>query len=156
MKLLHLFFLTLLSVQNCANKIQDNFPVKITEAYYQHWMAGVRGGGSGTGFYITFEKELPSNIELTQLYFRKGVGKVNKISETQYMFSFVGKANRERHNEIITDDAPPKLTDIEPPFKIDDNEAILEYTQKGKKKYFKITGAKAKEMLAYPSVRPRN
>ncbi|MES2812288.1 MAG: hypothetical protein V4670_07450 [Bacteroidota bacterium] len=156
MKIVYLFFLTLLSVQNCANKMQESFPIAMTEVYHQHWVAGVRGGGSGTGFYITFEKELPSDIQLNQLYFRKGVAKMNKISETQYMFSFVGKANRERGNEIITDDALPKETEIEAPFKIEDNEAVLEYTQKGEKKYFKITNVKEKEMLAYPSARPRN
>lgn len=155
MKTLYLSLLVLLSVQNCANKMQDNFPVPIIEAYHQHWVAGVRGGGSGTGFYITFEKELPKDIELNQLYFRNGVAKANKITDAQYMFSFVGKANFQRGNEILSD-APPKTNDITPPFKIEDSEAILEYTQKGEKKYFKITDAKEKEMLAYPSAKPRN
>ena len=84
MKILALFFLTFISLQNCANKVQEKFPIGITKVYHQRWVAGVRGGGSGTGFYITFEKELPNDIELNQLYFRKGVAKSHKISETEY------------------------------------------------------------------------
>jgi hypothetical protein len=155
MKTLHILIISILSLQNCANQMQDTFPVKITEAYHHHWVAGVRGGGSGTSFYITFEKILPNDLELNQLYFRKNLAKVHKVSETQYLFSFVGKANQHRANEFITDDAP-KAKDIEPPFKVEDNEAILEYTHKGTKKYFKLTNLKQKEMEAYPMVKPRN
>lgn len=153
MKIIYLFLLTLLSAQNCANKIQEKFPIGISKVYHQRWVAGVRGGGSGTGFYITFEKELPNDIQLNQLYFRNGIAQHNKISETEFMFSFVGNANFE--NELQSD-VPSKQKDIEPPFKIEENEAILEYTQKGKKKYYKITNIEEKEMLAYPSARPQN
>lgn len=155
MKTLYLFLLTVLSMQNCANKMQDSFPVAITEVYHQRWVGGVRGGGSGTGFYITFEKELPLDVELNQLYFRKNIAKANKILDNQYLFSFTGTANFGRGNETESDGSP-KTNEIEPPFKIEDNDAILEYTQKGEKKYFKITNVEEKEMLAYPSTRPRN
>lgn len=155
MKTLMLFFLTFLSLQNCANKMQEEFPGKITEAYYQRWVAGVRGGGSGTGVYILFEKELPKGIELKQLYFRKQLASANKISENNYNFSFVGTANFDRREELPSD-GPSKLKSIEPPFAIKENEAILEYTQNDQKKFFKITELKEKEMLAYPSARPQN
>ena len=155
MKIAYLFFLTLLSAQNCSNKMQDSFPVAITEAYHQRWVAGVRGGGSGTAVYILFEKELPKEIEVKQLYFNKNIAKANKISESEYNFNFVGQANFDKGNELQSD-APSKPKEMLPPFAIKDDEAILEYTQKGEKKYFKITNLKEKEMLAYPSARPQN
>ncbi|RXR20908.1 hypothetical protein EQG63_02935 [Flavobacterium amnicola] len=155
MKTLFLFFLTFLSLQNCANKMQEKFPVAIVEAYHQRWVAGVRGGGSGTSVYIGFEKALPQEIELKQLYFRNQLAKANKISESEYNFSFVGTANFDKGDELQSD-VPSKAKANQPPFAIKEDEAILEYTQKGEKKYFKITNLKEKEMLAYPSARPQN
>ena len=160
MKTIFLFISTILFAQNCSkqalnNNLQESFPIAIKEVYHQHWMAGVRGGGSGTGFYIEFEKVLPENIVLNQLYFRKGMTKANKVSETQYMFSFKGAANWKHENESESDE-PTQITTTEPPFTITDNEAILQYTQKGIKKYYKITNVKEKQPLEYPSVRPRN
>ena len=160
MKTIFLFISTILFAQNCSkqalnNNLQESFPIAIKEVYHQHWMAGVRGGGSGTGFYIEFEKVLPENIVLNQLYFRKSTAKVNKVSETQYMFSFKGAANWKRENEYESDE-PKQGKSTEPPFAIEDNEAILEYTQKGKTKYYKITNIKGKAALEYPLARPRN
>lgn len=155
MKIVYLFFLTLLSAQNCANQLQEKFPVPIAEAYYQRWVAGVRGGGSGTNVYIRFEKTLPQEIVVTQLYFSNSVAKANKLSDSEYNFNFVGTANFDRGNELPSD-APTKTTSTAPPFTIEANEAILEYTQKGQKKYFKMTSINEKEMLAYPSARPQN
>ena len=153
MKILYLFFLTFLSMQNCSNQMQDKFPVKITEAYHQYWIAGVQGGGSGRSFYITFEKDLPADIEIIQLYFRKRLANAQKVSDNEYFFSFTGTSNFERGDEINTDIAKKEVI-VTPPFTIKDNQAILEYTQKGIKKYFKIINVKEKEMLAYPSARP--
>lgn len=160
MKTVLLFISTVFFAQNCSkqalsNNLQESFPIAIKEAYHQHWTAGVRGGGSGTGFYIDFEKALPENIVLNQLYFRKSLAKAAKVSETQYMFNFKGLTNWKRENEPETD-GPNKATLIEPPFTIEDNEAILEYTQKGELKYYKITNVKEKAALEYPSARPRN
>jgi len=155
MKTILLFFISLLSLQNCANKMQESFPVAITESYYQRWVAGVRGGGSGIGVYIRFEKALPNEITLTQLYFNNNFAKANKISDTEYHFNFVGKANFDRGEEEPSD-VPAQSNNTKVPFSITDNEAVLEYTQKREKKYFKMTQLKEKEMLAYPSARPQN
>ncbi len=160
MKTILLFFTTIFFAQNCSKQalnsnLQENFPITINEVYYQHWTAGVRGGGSGTGLNIEFEKALPESIVLKQLYFGKSVSKANKVSETQYMFNFKGLANWKRGDEPETD-SPTQVSTTEPPFTIEENEAILEYTQKGKTKYYKITNIKEKAALEYPSARPRN
>lgn len=156
MKLTTFFLISFLAINNCANKLQETFPVSITEAYYQRWVAGVRGGGSGTGFYIKFEKVLPKDLVLNKLYFRGQKDSLRMIDETNYSASFIGKANWQKGNqEIVTDDSP-KITNVAMPFELKDNEALIEYTQNKVKKYFKISNLKEKEMEMYPSVRPRN
>jgi len=156
MKLSTFFLLTFLATQNCANKLQETFPVAIKEVYYQRWVGGVRGGGSGTGFYISFEKQLPKDIVLNKLYFRGQKDSLRLIDETNYIASFRGTSNWQRGNqEIVTDDVPLKQKS-EAPFEIKDDEALIEYTQNKTKKYYKIANVSEKEMLAYPSARPRN
>lgn len=155
MKSLYLILVAILSIQNCSNQIQDKFPIPIKEVYHQHWVGGIQGGGSGTGFYIEFGEKLPETIVLKQLFFRNGLAQVSKVSESQYLFNFVGTANWGRRGELEISDVPvPKA--IHPPYKIKEDEAILEYLYQGETKYFKLSNVKEKEMLAYPASRPRN
>jgi hypothetical protein len=132
------------------------FPVKIKEVYYQNWVAGVRGGGSGTNFHIEFEQQLPKDIMLNQLYFRGNKDSVQKNSESLYVVAFKGTANLEKGEELSSDAPPSEVKKIVPPISISDDEAVLEFTQKGKRKLYKIKNVTEKEMLAYPSARPRN
>lgn len=156
MKSLYLILIAIISIQNCANQIQDKFPVSIKEVYHQHWVGGVQGGGSGTVFYVEFLKNLPESITLKQLYFRNGLAPVYKISETQYSFNFKGTSNWGRKGELLEVSDVPAPKPIVPPYPIKEDEAVLEYSYKGEIKYFKFTNVKQKEMLAYPSARPRN
>ena len=160
MKTIIVLIASIFLTQTCNKKVietnfQEKFPVSIQQAYSESWVAGVRGGGSGTSLTIEFDKMLPEDIALVQVYFLNNKAKINKISETQYHASFTGQANWER-KEMPETDGQPKVTTVESPIKIEDNEAILEYTHKGLKKYYKITNIKAKEPLYYPSARPRN
>ena len=144
--------LTSCSAQKSLSTYFDN---KIQQAYSEHWVAGVRGGGSGTSFTIEFNKMLPEDIALVQVYFLNNKAKITKITETRYQASITGQANWER-KEMPETDGQPKVTIVESPIKIEDNEAVLEYTHKGVKKHYKISPVKEKEPLYYPSVRPRN
>lgn len=154
MKTLYILFLSLIAVQNCSNQMQDKFPVAITDAYYQRWVGGVQGGGSGTGLYFTIDKSLPSDVVLYQLYFRGQKDSIKKIDETNFFASFRGTANWVRGDETKTSDVTP--IKIEIPVEIKEDEALIEYSQNKTKKYIKITNLVEKEMLAYPSARPRN
>ena len=57
------FFLILISV-GCSNKInlEKNSRLVFEESYYQSWVAGVRGGGSGLNIYLTLENSSNKNI----------------------------------------------------------------------------------------------
>ena len=144
---------------SCANKaiIQQthNFPVKIEEVSYQHWVSGVRGGGSGTNFYIRFSRALPKDIKIQKIYFRRKVETVQQIDDLNYVVFFRGNANWERGN-LSESDSQGQAISAEPPVRISDKEAVLTYTQKEKEKFYKIKNALEKEMPLYPSARPRN
>jgi hypothetical protein len=123
--------------------------------YFQKWIAGIQGGGSGITLHIEFSEKLPKEVVLNQLYFRHGKDSVKELDEKNYTVTFPGTANWEKENDPLSEKAP-KIKHIETPIKILDNEAILEFTQNGKRKLFKIKNITEKEMLAYPSARPRN
>lgn len=150
-----LSFLSCLTSCSAQKSLSTYFNNKIQQVYSESWVAGVRGGGSGKNLTIEFKNKLPKDITPVQVYFSNSLAKATKISDTQYQVSFKGQANWERSNEPETD-GQPKVITTEPPFKIKDNEAILEYTYKNQKRYFKISGIKEKEPLYYPSAKLRN
>lgn len=156
MKTILSLFLTLVLFQNCTSQkgtllAQKKFPIAMKEVNQQNWVAGVRGGGSGTNVTIVFNKEVPSTIILRQLFFHNARVEALKISSTEFQFLFRGKANWQRNDEETEDTDNNTTTEaIIPPIAIGENEALLEYLDNGKKKYFKITNIVQKEPLAYP------
>ncbi|MCL9804064.1 hypothetical protein NAT51_00910 [Flavobacterium amniphilum] len=156
MKMLRLFLILIFSL-GCSPKLPTQetvkFPVKIIEVYYQKWVAGVQGGGSGINFHMEFSEELPKDIVLNQLYFRERKDSVRMIDKKNYEVALLGTINWKQENDA--DDAVKTKT-MKAPISISENEAVLEFTQNGKRKLFKIKSITEKEMLAYPSARPRN
>ena len=152
-----LFFLS--GITTCFSQvvISKYFDSKIQKTYYQNWVAGVRGGGGGIGFYIEFTDKLSKDFVLTQLYFRNKKVKIT-ASENNIYSANIAKNINQRPQDEITDDAniSRKEEMTKTPFPISENEAIIEYTYKNQKRYYKISKIEEKEMLAYPSARPRN
>lgn len=126
----------------------------IDQAYFQNWVAGVQGGGSGTNFFIQCKKPVPKEIILKALYFRGKKTAITKDSELLYSARFEGEANKERTPDPNAISAKDKK--ITPPMPITDNEALIEYSFKGKKAFYKLNRIKEQELEAYPSARPRN
>jgi hypothetical protein len=155
--LILLFFLS--GITTCFSQvvISKYFETKIKKVYYQNWVAGVRGGGGGTGFYIEFTNKLSKDFVLTQLYFRNKKVKITESPDNLYIANLNRNINQRKQDEI-TDDAndSPKEVIIKTPFPITENEAILEYTYRNMKRYYKISKIEEKEMLMYPSAKPIN
>jgi hypothetical protein len=137
--------------------ISKYFDTKIQKVYYQNWVAGVRGGGGGTNVFIEFKEKPSKDFVLNQLYFRNKKVKITESNDNVYIANIVSDINR-RVKDEVTDDAniSQKEEIIKTPFPISENEAILEYTYKNKKRYYKISKIEEKEMLMYPSARPIN
>lgn len=140
----------------CQKNKSNYFDNKIQNISYQHWTAGVRGGGSGTGFSIEFKDNLPENIILEQLYFRNNKTKIVLFRDKTYIANFTGKANSREEEIPLEYDSQTKPVTIKLPFPIKNDEAILEYTYNNQKRYFKITNAKEIPALEYPQARPRD
>ena len=152
-----LFFLS--GITTCFSQvvISKYFDTKIQKVYYQNWVAGVRGGGGGTNVSVEFTEKPSKDFVLNQLYFRNRKVKITESTDNVYFSNLVSGVNR-RVKDEITDDAnnSGKEKIIKTPFPISENEAILEYTYKNMKRYYKISKIEEKEMLMYPSAKPIN
>lgn len=132
----------------------------ITDVYYQGWVAGVRGGGSGTDLYIS--KSVVGNKQLVTAYFKEKVIDFDTTTKesNMYIARFKGKANQaydtNMEAEAINEYGNKiPLDKVEFPFKLGPNEAVVSYLENKKIKYLKLINISNKESLAYPSA-PRN
>ena len=160
--LLMLIIMTGFSQCSSAQKLQKEAPVKFGTAYYQHWVAGVQGGGSGINLFIETEGTLKENIQLDSVYFRGMVAKfqVKPNNPSLFIGRFSLKANQKR--DIIMSSKPkaeysnelPKLK-TEIPFDLKDNECVVSYKEGDKMKYFKIENVVEKQPQYYPSAPPK-
>lgn len=147
------------------NAMQIAETIQVTDsttpkAYYQHWIAGVRGGGSGTNVFIN--KSLLHGKAVDSIFFQKKVSKLNKPSGQSdfYTANFRGTLNQLKVQEIDTDDnlenielSKPKEKEFS--FELENDEAVVSYTEGNIIKYLKLTNMQEKEKLAYPSA-PRH
>jgi len=127
-----------------------------SQVYYQTWVAGVRGGGSGTDLYVS--KSAVGNKELLTAYFNGKSVNFDPLTKQSniYIARFKGEANQLKiqvmsANEVQehVNKVPVKKDSI--PFKLGVNEAVVSYLENKKVKYIKLTNITKKEMLAYPS-----
>jgi len=144
-------------------KITDTIQLSkesLSKVYYQHWVAGVRGGGSGTNLYVS--KSAVGNKQLVSAYFKGKVIDFDPLIKggNVYVAYFKGTSNLIHDIKMHSDTAneygnnvPPKKKEF--PFKLEANEAIISYLENDEIRYLKLTNIPEKESLAYPSA-PRN
>jgi hypothetical protein len=102
-------------------------PIEIRNTYIENWVSGVRGGGAGTHFFIELKAPLSETTSFGYLYFRGQKTKVITLSELQHQADFHNIANP---TDAIASDAATGKTAVlaeNPPFPIDDDQALLEY-----------------------------
>jgi len=148
---------------NCEKKIVEqtnkemlsqDFP--ISEIYYQSWVAGVRGGGSGINIHVTFKEKLPANVQLKkmQLLHYTTFG-IDVIENSQY----IGRIKTET-NEMVLAENPKEEYGNQAPIKqeksLKEGQVLLTFEKDGKEFTKLIENVKQVEMLAYPSTKPRN
>ncbi|MET0944097.1 MAG: hypothetical protein ABWY22_01670 [Flavobacterium sp.] len=131
----------------------DEFPGAIKAVYFQSWVAGVRGGGSGTDFYIELAQPLPDGVVLSQVYFRDKKELVTMINKTFYEIRFRNDDNNDNNdsddtflskakNETIINTANFLLQE--------DNEALLFYYEGDVLKSYLVSDVKEIPPLMYP------
>lgn len=118
------------------------------KAYYQNWVAGVRGGGAGTDVYI--HKSVLKEKKVDGIYFQNKVSKLAPPKEPNvfYVAHFKRAINQQEMSGLPHND---QKSDSEFPFELKYNEAVISYITEGKTSYFKLTNIVKKESLDYPS-----
>lgn len=120
--------------------------VDFDTATFQYWVAGVKGGGSGYTFNLTLKKELPMNVVLQEVIFRKKSALFIKIDEMHYNANLILRPGGR--------DGDTQTPNIES--NLNDTQAQIFYTVDGKEVSRIIDNVKELTPLAYPSAKPRN
>jgi hypothetical protein len=156
--ILMLSILASFSQCSSANNLQKNAPLELTQVYFQKWIAGVEGGGSGLNIFIPVTD---NSIILDSVYFR---GKVAKLELKQqdsmfYVGRFISDFNTKK--DFIMSNEPyaeygnemPK-TSIRIPFELKDDACVISYKKGKTTKYFKVVNIIEKDLIPYPSAPP--
>ena len=139
------------SCKETSHQVQTNIPFSIEKATYNDWVAGVKGGGSGTNVIVTIKELDPNNIEVDSMYFRSRKVKV-EIKGSSYIGRFNSRLNQ-RQDKVLHSDSKKEFGNQVPevemkiPFELENNEAVISYKEKGKLKFYKIKLEKGKEQL---------
>lgn len=131
-------------------------PFKTEEVYYQGWIGGQEQTGSGINFYLKFKEPISANFLLKKVYFRGKEANFEKRGDALFIAYFYQRPNNP--DLIPSENEEPKEVKPLPDFakNLKPNEAIVEFEQDNKTQVYKIENIKEKELIAYPSARPRN
>ena len=158
-----LIFLTIFLTQTCNKKVSDfeileKLPSEIETVYFQNWVGGIESAGSGTIFYIQFKNKFPENIQLIKLYFQNQETNFQEEGENIFIANLIHKPKQDKildsDSEKEFGNKPPEI--LKSKYELKANESILEFQKDNKTLIYKLQNIKQKELLAYPSAKPRN
>ncbi len=134
--------------------LEEKPSFQLGTVYFQKWVAGIQGGGSGIHLYIT-EKTNRNYVVFDSAYFRGLSAKIH-VGKIGYLASFKTPLNQKE--DVVMDgdsnrEYGNKLPKGNPtfPFKLQDNECVIQYTENGKTMYYKVTTVFEKQTEYYPS-----
>ena len=137
--------------------LEKTNPITIEKPYFQSWVAGIQGGGSGINLYLPIQN---TTLKLDSAYFRGMIAKV-QIINTGYVSHFKtalnqkediimsGEENAEYGNQIPANNNPF-------PFQLKENECVISYTEDNTTKYFRIINLIEMPIELYPSASPKD
>lgn len=150
-----LFFVFTLMCSSAKKNITPNFKNNIHEVYFERWVAGVRGGGSGINFHVFLDNSLSENALLQKVQFENQEAVFQKINDLHYVAYL-----RTNGNDLEMHETSDKEYGNEVPvldFNLKPKQAKIFIAQNGNVTSFLIDNVKEKEMIAYPSMnKPRN
>lgn len=139
-KLLGVLSLALISMSfsQCAStmELEQEAPTKFGEVYTKSWVAGVKGGGSGTNIFIEVKDE---SIVLDSVFYKGELAKLTTkpANKTLFIGRFLSNRNRENSN-LIEETKPKEVSKKKLPFDLKDDECVVSYIINGKTKYYKL------------------
>lgn len=147
---LNLFLI--IGLTSCSSQKEiKKIPFQTQEVYFQKWIGGQELTGSGTIFYIQFKTSFSPNFLLKKVYFQGKEANFEKRDSITFVAQFYQKPKNKK--DYLRDS---KSETINPKFNLKPNDAIVEFIHDNKMAHFKIENIKEKELLAYPSTKPRN
>lgn len=155
-----LLFIMMGSFSQCSSvkQLETKAPTHFGNVYFQKWVAGIEGGGSGINLIIPVAT---NSIVLDSVYFRNNSAKLElgTTNPKTYIGRFKTALNQKKDMILSSDpkeefkNKVPVTTEIIP-FELKDNECVVSYQEGNKTKYYKITGIVEKDMIPYPSAPP--
>ena len=155
-----LFVLVSFSQCSSSKTLQEKAPINFGEVYFQSWVAGVEGGGSGINIFIPIKETTLGNFELDSVYFRGKVAKLEtKTDKTLYIGRFSTPANQQIDIKMTNEpngEYGNTVTALSEnfPFQLKDNECVVGYKDNNQTKYYKIENISEKDRVDYPSAPP--
>jgi hypothetical protein len=144
-------FILVFLTQNCATQVtktkaMDTVSENIQEVYFESWVSGVRGGGSGINFHVNFKTPLSDDIQLQKVVFKGKEAVFSTQDSLHYTANIITKTGgRSNVDEEQSSEPLPES-----------NDAKLYFIVKGQSVVHTLENVKEKEMLAYPSMnKPR-
>ena len=146
----------MLGFSQCSStkELQSEAPIAIGKVFYQKWIAGIEGGGSGLNIFIPVND---TSIALDSVFFRGKAAKLETKSQDQslYIGRFISQFNKRRDLIMSSDSIAEygnKLPIVEQkiPFELQSNECVVSYIDGLKTKYFKINNVVEKASLHFP------
>jgi hypothetical protein len=154
-----LFFILILTSCSTKQEFITNPSSSIESAYFQNWVGGQELTGGGTNLFLKFKTPLKEGVFLSKVYFQEKEIVPEKRNETDYVARFSWKPDNKNlimDGETVKEygNKAPEIN--KPRFNLMPSEAVLEFNNNCKIEYYKLVAIKEKELLAYPSTRPRN
>ncbi|MDO5972551.1 hypothetical protein [Flavivirga jejuensis] len=147
----------LIGYTQCAStqKLENKLPLEIGDVYYQHWVAGVKGGGSGYNLFIPIQSN-PKSIVLDSLYFKGQQVKLELKRTSVFVGRFISEANQKQDIIMSRDPLEEYGNSVPEPskktaFKLNDTECVVSYKKGDKTLYYKISNITKKTSTKYPS-----
>ena len=152
-KFIVIIFLSILitSCHSNANiKSISNSNLNLTSpAYFEKWIAGVEGGGSGFNVFLPIKKS--SFINFDSIHFRGQ--RVKALHRNNMVFGRFKSINYNHSEDIIIGNTDHEKNNSH--FSLLDNSCVLSYRIQNKRMYYEFKNLEYKPLKPYPVTRIR-
>jgi hypothetical protein len=135
---------------NANIKSISNSNLNLTSpAYFEKWIAGVEGGGSGFNVFLPIKK--PSFINFDSIHFRGQC--VKALHRNNMVFGRFKSINNNHSEDIIIENTDHEKNNSH--FSLLDNSCVLSYRIQNKRMYYEFKNLDYKPSKPYPVTRIR-
>jgi len=121
----------------------------ISPAYFEKWIAGVEGGGSGFNVFLPIKKS--SFVNFDSIHFRGQ--RVKALHRNNMVFGRFKSINNNQSEDIIIGNTDHEKNNSH--FSLLDNSCVLSYRIQNKRMYYEFKNLDYKQSKPYPVTRIR-